>query len=216
MNAFLWKIARPIALALVFSWAVVLMGCGGSQAARKSPPQASDAEREAKERAEAERKAKEEAERAARAEAERKAKEEAEHAARAKAEAEEMARKARAFDESVHFDYDRYVIRDDQKPVLTRLVEKLRANPPYRVTIEGHADERGTPDYNLALGQKRAEAVKRLLVTKGKIDPGRVRTISYGETRPAAPDHTQVSWSKNRRAAFVIAESASRVETSGR
>ncbi|MBI2952653.1 hypothetical protein HYY27_11185, partial [bacterium] len=94
MKTLYLKTAKPLALALVFSWVVALMGCGGSQTARKTPPQESAAEREAKARAEAERKAKEEAERAARAEAERKAREEAEHAARAKAEAEEMARKA--------------------------------------------------------------------------------------------------------------------------
>lgn len=220
MKTLVPKIAKPIALALVltFSWvmilAMVLMGCGGSY---KPPPpsQVSNAEIEAQAqaKAEAELKAREEAERTARAEAELRAKEEAERTARAEAEkkareeAEARARQ-RAFDESVYFDYNVYTIRYDQKPVITRLAEKLQTNPGYRVTIAGYADERGTPEYNQALGMKRANAIKKLLVTKGKINSGRITTISHGETQPADLDHDDKAWSKNRRVAFEIKESS--------
>jgi peptidoglycan-associated lipoprotein len=196
MNGPTFGIVSLIPLAL----AAVLMGCGGSQAALKSPPpapeqrpQASDAAREAKERAEAERIAREEAERAAR---------EAEEKARVEAEA--TAREARTF-ENIYFDYDRYNIRDDQKPTLARHVERLKANPDFKVTIEGHCDERGTIEYNMALGQKRADSAKKFLVKTG-IDAKQLTTISYGKERPVDPGHDETAWARNRRAEFKVTE----------
>ena len=132
----------------------------------------------------------------ARAEAEAKAKAEAE------AKAKEIAR--RTFPE-VYFDYDRHNIRDDQKATLAEHVKKLNDNPEFQVTIEGHCDERGTIEYNLALGQRRADSHQKFLVKAG-IDAGRLGTISYGKERPVDPGHEEMAWSKNRRAETRVTE----------
>ena len=79
----------------------------------------------------------------------------------------------------------------------------LNANPALTVTIEGHCDERGTREYNLALGERRATAARDFLLAQG-VDSARIRTISYGKERPAMAGSTEASWSKNRRAATVI------------
>ena len=79
----------------------------------------------------------------------------------------------------------------------------LRDNPDVNVTIEGHCDERGTVEYNLALGDRRAESAKAYLVNLG-IPASRIETVSYGEERPVDPGHNEAAWARNRRAAFVI------------
>jgi peptidoglycan-associated lipoprotein len=79
----------------------------------------------------------------------------------------------------------------------------LKKYPTWMITIEGHADERGTPEYNLALGERRANAVKNYLVSLG-VSPDRVRTISYGKEFPFDPGHDESAWAKNRRGHFVI------------
>ena len=79
----------------------------------------------------------------------------------------------------------------------------LKDHDMYMITVEGHCDERGTRDYNLALGKKRAEAVKSFLVAQG-VDAGRIKTISYGKERPAVLGHNEEAWAKNRRAVSVI------------
>ena len=103
---------------------------------------------------------------------------------------------------AVYFDFDQFVI----KPEFTVTVEAhgryLAGNPARRVTIEGNADERGSREYNLALGQKRAEAVKSRLTLLGATDT-QVDTISYGEERPRASGHDETSWAENRRADIV-------------
>ena len=81
--------------------------------------------------------------------------------------------------------------------------ELLKKYPSWTITIEGHCDERGTAEYNLALGERRAVAVKTYLVSLG-ISPDRLRTVSYGKEFPFDPAHTEDAWSKNRRAHFVI------------
>jgi peptidoglycan-associated lipoprotein len=103
----------------------------------------------------------------------------------------------------IHFDFDKYNIRDDAKPVLEKNAEWLRKHPTVRILIEGHCDERGTEEYNLALGEKRAKATMDYLVALG-ISPSRIKTISYGKSMPLDPGHNEVAWAKNRRAQFVI------------
>lgn len=105
--------------------------------------------------------------------------------------------------EDIHFDFDKYNIRDDAKAILEKNAAWLKKNPDVRIQIEGHCDERGTNEYNLALGDRRAKSTKDYLVSLG-IDPGRVSTITYGEERPLDPGHNEEAWAKNRRAHFVI------------
>jgi len=104
--------------------------------------------------------------------------------------------------QDVFFDFDRYNLRDDARNSLNADAKALDANASVRVLLEGHCDERGTVEYNLALGQKRADAVRSYLVQYG-IDPARISTISYGEERPFAEGHDEGAWWQNRRVHFV-------------
>ncbi|RME01481.1 MAG: peptidoglycan-associated lipoprotein Pal [Deltaproteobacteria bacterium] len=103
----------------------------------------------------------------------------------------------------IHFDFDKADIRPDAEPVLRQLAELLREFPNKPLTIEGHCDERGSEEYNLALGERRAEAAKRYLMSLG-IDENRIETISYGESRPIDPASNEEAWAKNRRAEFKV------------
>ncbi len=103
----------------------------------------------------------------------------------------------------VFFDYDRSAIRDDQKAVLNEDVSWLKANARAKVTVEGHCDERGTAEYNLGLGERRAKAVKDYLVAAG-VAADRVATISYGKERPFVLGHDESAWKWNRRGHLVI------------
>ncbi len=105
--------------------------------------------------------------------------------------------------QDIFFDYDKSTIRDDQKAALTEDIAWLKANPAAKITIEGHADERGTNEYNLALGERRAKATKDYLMAAG-IDAARIVTISYGEERPFVLGHDESAWRWNRRAHFVL------------
>lgn len=105
--------------------------------------------------------------------------------------------------ENIHFDFDRYFIREDAKPTLEKLGAYLIENPGVKVLIEGHCDERGTNEYNFALGERRAEAAKQYLINLA-VESSRISTISYGEERPLDPGHTEVSWAQNRRAQFAV------------
>ncbi|MFI5279639.1 MAG: peptidoglycan-associated lipoprotein Pal [Gemmatimonadales bacterium] len=113
----------------------------------------------------------------------------------------------RAIAQPVHFDYDRFDIKPEDQAVLDRKVAVLRANPRLELQVEGHCDERGPDEYNLALGERRAAATKRWLVEHGIADT-RLTIISYGEERPADPGHTEEAWAKNRRAEFRVTRSA--------
>jgi peptidoglycan-associated lipoprotein len=104
---------------------------------------------------------------------------------------------------TVYFDFDKYNIRSDQKANLDKNAEILRKNPDLVIKIEGHCDERGTVEYNLALGDKRANSVKDYLVNLG-IPANRIEVISYGKERPVDPGHNEAAWAKNRRAEFRI------------
>jgi len=103
----------------------------------------------------------------------------------------------------VFFDFDKYAVRADAKPVLMRWADWMKRHPHYPVVLEGHADERGTREYNLALGEKRANAVKEFLGTQG-VSSGQVTTISYGKERPAVPGSNNASWAQNRRSVAVV------------
>jgi peptidoglycan-associated lipoprotein len=103
----------------------------------------------------------------------------------------------------VHFDFDRYEIRAQDKPVLDDNAKWLKSNSNAMLLIEGHADERGTNEYNLALGERRAKATRDHLVSLG-IDGGRITVISYGEERPLCTERTEACWAQNRRSHFLV------------
>ncbi len=103
----------------------------------------------------------------------------------------------------IYFDFDKYNIRPDQKKRLIANAEFLKNNPRLIVRIEGNCDERGTNEYNMALGERRAMSAKKYLVDLG-IAADRIRTISYGEERPLNHGHDEHAWSQNRRDDFVI------------
>jgi peptidoglycan-associated lipoprotein len=103
----------------------------------------------------------------------------------------------------VFFDFDKYNLTDEAQATAQRQAEWLKANPTVTVAIEGHADERGTREYNLALGERRATALKNYLVTLG-VASARVSTISYGKERPVALGHSETAWSQNRRGVLVV------------
>jgi peptidoglycan-associated lipoprotein len=105
--------------------------------------------------------------------------------------------------ENIYFDFDKSFIRDDAKPNLEKVAEFMKENRDVRVLIEGHCDERGTNEYNFALGDRRAQAAKNYLMTLG-IDGSRIKTISYGEERPEDPGHNEDAWAKNRRDVFIV------------
>ncbi|MBT0652013.1 peptidoglycan-associated lipoprotein Pal [Geomobilimonas luticola] len=105
----------------------------------------------------------------------------------------------------VYFDFDSYLLRADARDTLSRNARWLADNRITRVTIEGHADERGSDEYNMALAEKRALAARRYVETLG-VSPERLETISYGEDKPAVIGHDEDAWSKNRRVEFVISK----------
>lgn len=103
----------------------------------------------------------------------------------------------------IFFDTDKFDVDAQDQATLQSQAQWLLANPTVRVTLEGHADERGTRDYNVALGERRANAAKNFLATLG-VDPSRISTISYGKERPAALGSDEASWAQNRRAVTVV------------
>jgi len=105
--------------------------------------------------------------------------------------------------EPIHFDFDQYVLTDASKSILVNNAGLLRAAPAVKVLIEGHCDERGSDEYNLALGEKRALATKNYLVSLGVVAE-RMSVISYGEEMPLDSAHTKEAWAKNRRANFKV------------
>ena len=105
--------------------------------------------------------------------------------------------------ELVLFDYDSSVLTPEAQERLTKKAKWLKDNPNEKIVIEGHCDERGSVEYNLALGERRAEAAKSFLVDMG-ITASRLTTISYGKERPFVKGHYESAWSLNRRAHFVI------------
>jgi peptidoglycan-associated lipoprotein len=107
--------------------------------------------------------------------------------------------------EDIHFDFDQYRVRPVDEPTLQRIGSWLKDNVEVRVLIEGHCDERGTNEYNMALGEQRALAARRYLIGLG-VSAERLSTISYGEERPVDWRSTEDAWAKNRRSHFVVSE----------
>jgi peptidoglycan-associated lipoprotein len=103
----------------------------------------------------------------------------------------------------VYFEFDSAQVGESERAKVEAVAEYLRGNGSVGVIVEGHCDERGSNDYNLALGERRALAVRAYLVNLG-IDAGRIQTRSFGEERPAALGHDEASWSQNRRAEFKL------------
>ena len=115
-----------------------------------------------------------------------------------------MERRAAKFEaEAIYFDFDKSFIKLEYRPILNEKAAFLKDYPEMRVRIEGNCDERGTNEYNLALGERRANSAKNFLVSWG-IAADRIEIISYGEERPRALGHNEASWSQNRRDDFVL------------
>src|SRR3989454_2750044 len=189
---------KRLPLLLLSGLAVAAMAaCGGKTPETTPTPQVANADSIA------------EAERAradsiARAEADARAREAAEREARQRA-ADSLAALGRSTEAvrtllgtMIHFDYDKALIRGGDGAVLDQKVAILQANPALRIRISGHCDERGSDEYNLALGNRRATAAKQYLVSHG-IDGSRIETVSYGEERPIASGHDEEAWAQNRR-----------------
>jgi len=102
----------------------------------------------------------------------------------------------------IYFDFDRAELSSEAREILGKVAAQLKASPKKALTIEGNCDDRGTNEYNLALGQQRADAAARYLQNLG-IDRKRIKTISYGEERPVCSEATEACWHKNRNATFV-------------
>ncbi len=188
-------------LVLGLSIATVATSCGGNPAPATPTPNADSA-------AAADR-ARQDSIAAAQAEADRLAREEAERVARQR-EADSLAALSRSSEEvramlalMIHFDYDKSNIRSDDMGALDQKVAILQANPDLRIRVGGHCDERGSDEYNLALGNRRAQAAKQYLVSHG-IDAGRIETQSWGEERPMVDGHDESAWSQNRRDEFEV------------
>jgi peptidoglycan-associated lipoprotein len=109
--------------------------------------------------------------------------------------------------DTVHFDYDQYSLTDEDKGTLQRQATWLQKYPAVRVTVEGHCDERGTREYNLALGARRANAVKEYLASLG-VSSSRVETVSYGKERPICTQSDESCWAQNRRGVTTISGGA--------
>ncbi|MDP8219001.1 MAG: OmpA family protein [Candidatus Theseobacter exili] len=105
--------------------------------------------------------------------------------------------------EDVLFDYDDYSVKEECRPVVGNIAQYLQNNSGIQLMIEGHCDERGSREYNLALGEQRALSVRRYLVSLG-IDPNILHTVSYGKERPLDPRENEQGWAVNRRAHFLI------------
>ena len=174
--------------------------CGGNPAPQNTTPAIDTA---------AANRARADSEAAAQAERDRQARE-AEERARRQREADSIAALGRASEEvrstlasMIHFDLDKSNIRSDDMGTLDQKVAILQKNPELRIRIGGHCDERGSDEYNLALGNRRAQAAKQYLVSHG-IDAGRIETQSWGEEKPLVDGHDESAWSQNRRDEFEI------------
>jgi peptidoglycan-associated lipoprotein len=105
-------------------------------------------------------------------------------------------------DRVIYFDFDRYEVRPEFRDTVRSHADYLRRNPDLRVRLEGHTDERGSREYNIGLGDRRAQAVRRMLVLNG-VSENQIRTVSYGEERPAVTASNEEAWARNRRVEIV-------------
>lgn len=111
--------------------------------------------------------------------------------------------KRRGFSPDIYFDYDEATLSDDTRDKLSRNADLLKSQAQFSMTLEGHADSRGTNEYNLALGERRANAVKQYLGSLG-VGADRMRTLSYGKERPVCTEEVESCWSQNRRVHMII------------
>jgi peptidoglycan-associated lipoprotein len=189
---------KPVSLLLVIGVAAAVAACPSNPQPQTAPQPNADSAAAA-----------ERARQDSIAEAERRANEEAERIRRQR-EADSIAALGRASEEvrstlamMIHFDLDQSRIRPDDMGTLDQKVSILQANPDLRIRIGGHCDERGSDEYNLALGNRRAQSAKQYLVSHG-IDASRIETQSWGEERPLIDGHDESAWSQNRRDEFEI------------
>jgi peptidoglycan-associated lipoprotein len=190
-------------LILILCLGLILTGCPKKTVVKEEP----SVKKEEAARLEAERAAKEAREKELariREEEARKAREEFEKSLIAKKEPgiEGEVFQSRLL-KDIHFDFDKYDIRPRDAEILNGNAALLSKYPTIKVQIEGHCDERGTNEYNLALGERRANNTKKYLISLG-ISQDRISTISYGEERPSDPGHNEEAWTKNRRAQSIV------------
>jgi peptidoglycan-associated lipoprotein len=105
---------------------------------------------------------------------------------------------------TIHFDYDKAIVKASEVGKLQPVIAALKASPQNKLLIEGHCDERGTEEYNRALGERRALAIRAHLIKAGKLAPDRIITQSFGEDKPIALGHDEAAWAKNRRGELVL------------
>ena len=179
---------RATSLLLVLATAGLAAACGGKPAPEEPAPQPAPAPAPTPAPAPRDDSAERD-----RMERERMAREAAE---RARAVAADLAA-------TINFDFDMALVRPNDQGILDRKAAILGANPNVRLQISGHADERGSDEYNLALGNRRGAAAKRYLENKG-VDASRMEVVSYGEERPANPGHDETAWAQNRRDEFLV------------
>lgn len=129
--------------------------------------------------------------------------------------AAEVSRVTNAIGQPIYFEYDKDVIRDSERAALDAKVPLLQQYPQLRIRIAGNTDERGSDEYNLALGQRRAAAAQRYLNGRG-IESSRIDIVSYGEERPAMTGEGEAAWSRNRRDEFTIVAGADQIRPRGR
>jgi peptidoglycan-associated lipoprotein len=180
---------------LAVALAVGMTACGGQ---RQPPPEPEPAVRNDNGDA-----ARREAEAAQRRAADEEARRRAADEERRAEEARRLAEAERVIGEMIHFDFDKSNVRADAQAILDRKLAVLRANAGYRIRIEGHCDERGTDDYNMALGNRRAISTKAYLTDRG-IEASRIEIVSRGEERPLDSRRNEQGWAVNRRAEFHI------------
>jgi peptidoglycan-associated lipoprotein len=184
------KIGRQLLYGIIVLVSVgALWGCPKSAEVTATPEAPAEVEPAAPERAKPDQQAEEEKRRAA-------------EAAEAEARARERAAAGAEGLQPVYFDFDRSYIRDDAKAVMKSNAAWLKANPKAKVKIEGNCDERGTIEYNQALGQRRAASAKKYLTDLG-IAGSRISLISYGKEKPVCTEQTEECWQKNRRDELV-------------
>jgi peptidoglycan-associated lipoprotein len=209
---------RKVQMFVIFCFAASLITLGGASCAKKevkveTPVVDNSAAEAAKKKAEedAAAAAKKKAEADAAAAAKKKAEEDAAAAAKKKAEADAAAQKMlqdqinAVESEKIYFDYDKADLKPESQSILEKKAKFLQANPSYTLTIEGNCDERGTNEYNLALGERRADAAKKFINSLG-VSSDKITTISYGEEKPVDPGHDEAAWAKNRRDEFKLSK----------
>ena len=192
---------RSMLLVLVGVVTATLVACGGKAKPETPTPQTNADSAAAAERARQDSMARADADRRAREEAERVARQRTADSLAALGRSGEAVRALLAA--MIHFDFDKSTIRSGDAQELDQKVAILRANPTATIRVSGHCDERGSDEYNLALGNRRATTAKQYLVSHG-VDAGRIETTSYGKERPLDSGHGEEAWSKNRRDEFDI------------